>query len=338
MKITLLFSELSAEAGKDEQDVIVQVEAVHASLLALGHEPSRLPLTLDLQKAMADLDGIRPDLVFNLVESLAGAGRFIQFAPVLLEHLSIPFTGSGSESLYVTTGKVLSKERLRHAGISTPDWMHGNSWTGADMTFDPPYIIKPVWEDASVGLDDRSIVYTRENLTQVFREKADQFGNCFVESFIDGREFNVSLLAGEHGVQVLPAAEILFNDFPIDKPRIVGYEAKWETESFEYCNTPRRFDIPGSEVSLLGCLENISRRCWDIFDLKGYARVDFRIDQDSKPWVIEINANPCISPDAGFTAAADRAGLSYKQMIDNILKSTHLPYYGNPYVPNPPHL
>ena len=214
MKITLFFAELSAEAGKDEQDVLVQVEAVHTALLALGHEPSRLPLTLDLQKAAADLGAIRPDLVFNLVESLAGTGRLIHFAPALLEHLHIPFTGTGSESLYITTGKILSKERLRYSGIATPDWMSGNIRTGSDLNFNPPYIVKPAWEDASVGLDDASIVHSREDLPQAFREKADRFGNCFVESFIDGREFNVSLLAGKHGVQVLPAAEIVFVDYP----------------------------------------------------------------------------------------------------------------------------
>jgi len=322
MKITIIYADVPDEAGKDEQDVLVQAEAVHRSLSAMGHEPSLLPVTLDLKKTEADLGRIRPDLVFNLVESLAGTGRFIHFAPALLEHLSIPFTGAGSESLYITTGKILSKERLRYAGIATPGWIAGNRQTGSDINFDPPYMIKPAWEDASIGLDDASIVYDRANLARVFREKADRFGNCFIESFIDGREFNVSLLAGEHGVQVLPVAEILFKDFPADKPRILGYDAKWETGSFAYRNTPRNFDFPEKDNVLLEQLADISRRCWDIFDLRGYARVDFRIDRDSKPWVIEINANPCISPDAGFTAAVDRAGLSYDRMIERILKNT----------------
>jgi D-alanine-D-alanine ligase len=327
MKIAILFAEITEEAGKDEQDVLVQVEAVRASMLALGHETSLLPITLDLQKAATELDRMRPDLVFNLVESLAGAGRFLHFAPALLEHMRIPFTGSGSESLYITTGKILSKERLRYAGIATPNWMPGNALNDSDLNFDPPYIIKPAWEDASIGLDDASIVHTRENLTRVFREKAERFGGCFVESFIDGREFNVSMLAeGKHGAQVLPAAEITFKDFPTGKPRIVGYDAKWETGSFEYLNTPRTFDFSETDGSLLKRLENISRRCWDIFDLRGYARVDFRIDRDSKPWVIEINANPCISPDAGFTAAANRAGLSYDRMIERILENSCSPY------------
>ena len=322
MKITILYSDISAGSGKDEQDVLVQVEAVHRSILKLGHKAFLLPVTLDLQKAAAELSSIQPDLVFNLVESLAGTGKFIHFAPALLEHLSIPFTGSGSESLYITTGKILSKERLTRSGISTPDWMDGNRLNGSDGNFKPPYIIKPAWEDASVGLDDASIVYTREQCTKVFQEKADRYGKCFIESFIDGREFNVSILEGEGGVQVLPAAEILFEGFRADKPRIVGYNAKWETGSFEYRNTPRNFDFPANQSALIGRLDDISRRCWDIFNLRGYARIDFRIDRDSKPWVIEINANPCISPDAGFVAASERAGISYDRMIERILEST----------------
>ncbi|MEJ2245723.1 MAG: D-alanine--D-alanine ligase [Acidobacteriota bacterium] len=270
MNITILYADVSNEPGNDEQDVLVQVEAVRESLTKLGHETSILPMTLNLHKAEANLDRIKPDLVFNLVESLAGTGRFIHFAPALLEHRSIPFTGSGSESLYVTTGKTLSKERLRCAGVPTPDWMDGDGLNGSDGSFE------------------------------------------------------LSLLARDDGVQVLPAAEILFEAFPPDKPRIVGYDAKWETGSFEYWNTPRNFDFPASQATLIERLGDISRRCWDIFNLRGYARIDFRIDRDSNPWVIEINANPCISPDAGFVAASDRAGISYDSMIERILQSTFL--------------
>ena len=124
MKITILHADVTAESGKDEQDVLVQTEAVRESLLELGHEVSLLPVTLDLHKAEAHLAGTKPDTVFNLVESLSGTGRFIHFAPSLLEHLSIPFTGAGSESLYLTTGKML-------AGELKPS-IQGNCHTGLD--------------------------------------------------------------------------------------------------------------------------------------------------------------------------------------------------------------
>jgi len=324
MKITIAHADISAGSGKDEQDVLVQAEAVHKSLLELGHEVSRLPVTLDLHKAETDLSLHRPDLVFNLVESLAGTGRFIHFTPALLEYLSIPFTGSGSESQYVTTGKILTKERLRYNNIATPDWTVQKGTAVPDADFALPYIIKPAWEDASVGLDDTSIVNNRENLVRIFREKTDRYGDCFIESFINGREFNVSLLTDKNGVEVLPPAEILFDKYPENKPRIVGYSAKWDSESFEYRSTPRNFDFPESDSYLLEQLEEISRSCWDIFSLRGYARVDFRVDRHSRPWVVEINANPCISPDAGFVAAVHRAGLTYNGMIERILESATL--------------
>lgn len=321
MKITIVYADISAEAGKDEQDVLIQAEAVRKSLEALEHEVSVLPVTLDVMKTKEALACLKPDYVFNLVESLDGTGRFIHFVPALLEHMAIPFTGCGSESLYTTTNKIRTKEQLRYAGIDTPDWTAGGSEDGWMMDSDPPYIVKPAWEDASVGLDDASIVYTREDLAQVFREKVERYGHCLVESYVEGREFNVSLLAAkETGVQVLPVAEILFAAYPAGKPRIVGYDAKWEPSSFEYSNTPRSFDFPANQNALIEHIEHIARRCWDIFGLRGYARVDFRVGQDSRPWVIEINANPCISPGAGFEAAADRAGIQYNRMIERILE------------------
>ena len=229
------------------------------------------------------------------------------------------------ESLHVTTDKTRTKERLKAEGITTPAWSSGNGQTLPDLNFDPPYIVKPIREDASVGLYDDSIVHAGQNLPKVFREKSDCFGPCFVEQYIEGREFNVSLLAVNDGLQVLPVAEILFTGFPSRKPRIVGYDAKWEPGSFEYGNTPRTFEHPAGDAPLLNQLEIMSRRCWDIFDLRGYARVDFRVDKNSKPWVIEINANPCISPDAGFPAAVEQGGLSYTRMIECVLEDACRP-------------
>jgi len=146
--------------------------------------------------------------------------------------------------------------------------------------------------------------------------------NFFVEQFIDGREFNISVLAGENGPTVLPPAEIIFKDYPEGKPNIVGYDAKWNMESFEYNNTPRSFDFPTKDAQLIEELMDISARCWNLFDLKGYARVDFRVGIDGKPYVLEINANPCLSPDSGFYAAVQKAGLTFEEAIERIIKDS----------------
>jgi len=113
----------------------------------------------------------------------------------------------------------------------------------------------------------------------------------------------VSILAAEHGCELLPLAEIDFSGFPADKPHIVDYKAKWDPSSFEFHHTPRRFLGSAAEPSLRDELETLSQRCWDEFQLGGYARVDFRVDPKGRPWILEINTNPCLSPDAGFQAA-----------------------------------
>jgi D-alanine-D-alanine ligase len=105
----------------------------------------------------------------------------------------------------------------------------------------------------------------------------------------------------------------------------VGHRAKWEADSFEFHHTPRRFDFPPGDEELLARLQHLATACWRLFGLRGYARVDFRVDRQGRPWILEVNANPCLSPDAGFIAAADRAGLSFEAMIQRILDQALLP-------------
>jgi D-alanine-D-alanine ligase len=118
---------------------------------------------------------------------------------------------------------------------------------------------------------------------------------------------------------VLPLAEMTFVDFPAGKPRIVDYEAKWDEASFGYNNTVRRFDFGPEDAGLLASLREISLACWKLFDLAGHVRVDFRVDAAGNPYVLEVNTNPCLSPDAGFAAAAARAGLTPEQVMARIL-------------------
>jgi D-alanine-D-alanine ligase len=144
----------------------------------------------------------------------------------------------------------------------------------------------------------------------------------YLEAFVDGREFNLAMLSDGTGKgipQNLPPAEIRFIGFPKSKPKLVGYKAKWAEGSFEYENTPRSFEFPESDRPLIKLLESVSRSCWELFDLYGYARVDFRVDANGRPWVLEINTNPCISPDSGFIAAASQAGLGIDEVVRRIV-------------------
>ncbi len=335
MQAIILYTEISEASTADDLDVLAQVEAVSKALVQLGVEPLLLPVSLDLQRMANRLKDLRPDFVFNLVESLNGSGRLLFLAPSVLDVLNLPSTGGSAHTLYITTNKILTKQQLAAAGIATPAWRLATSATDTP-DFSPPYLIKPAWEDASVGIDEESLVFDAAHLSDILQKRTQTFGECLIEAYIPGREFNLSVLAAENSPEVLPPAEMLFRDYPPDKPRIVDYRAKWDEASFEYKNTIRTFEFPESDAALLDGLKDIAIKCWNLFECRGYARVDFRVDESGKPWVLEVNANPCISPDAGFVAAAERAGLSYRDIVERIVRDsinfkvkTHVPHPQN---------
>jgi ribosomal protein S18 acetylase RimI-like enzyme len=143
---------------------------------------------------------------------------------------------------------------------------------------------------------------------------------ALIERFVNGREVNVSLIERNGEVEVLPLAEIEFVDYAPGQPRIVGYRAKWVPDSFEYRNTPRR--IPASVPDdVADRLRECARQAWEALDCRDYARVDFRLDDDLQPYVLEVNANPDISPDAGFTAALAAAGVPYAEFVASVVRN-----------------
>jgi D-alanine-D-alanine ligase len=144
----------------------------------------------------------------------------------------------------------------------------------------------------------------------------------FAERFIDGREFNVAMLGGAGGVEVLPIAEITFEDWKEGRPRIVDYDAKWAPDSDVYAGTPRRFGLEETAPALAGRLTLLAQASWILFGLSSYARIDFRVDAEGRPYILEVNVNPCLSPDAGFAAAASEGGLAYEDMIGRIVEAS----------------
>jgi D-alanine-D-alanine ligase len=313
--------------------VFVQLALVERELEASGHRCHRLALDLDLERARRWLSDVRPELVFNLVESLGGSSRLAHLGPALVESLGIPCAGASSTAFLETTDKLHAKRRLAEAGLPTPAWFEAgdeNRIVGRDAK--APFIVKPIHEDASVDLDDGAVV---QGAAAARARVAAAARPSFAEAYVEGRELNLSLLAKDSGVELLPPAEISFEAWPEGKPRIVGYAAKWDEHSFESVHTPRRFDFPPSDAPLLARLADLSHRCWRLFGLGGWARVDFRVDAQGEPWILEINANPCLSPDAGFPAAAARAGLSTRDVLTRIVaaalsRAPRMPGSGRP--------
>jgi D-alanine-D-alanine ligase len=261
----------------------------------------------------------KPDVVVNLVETLDGQGRLIYLVAALLKYLDVAYTGSGHYGLQITTDKVGAKAEMITFGLPTPSYFSVSEINKLETG--KKYILKPIWEDASVGIVDESLV--SNNTASRALEKAMKTGirDWFFEEYIDGREFNVTLLETISGWKVFTPAEILFVGFPDGKPKILGYESKWFNQSFEYNNTPRTYEFNQKDSELIQNMKDISLKCIDVFKLNGYVRVDFRVDMNNKPYILEVNANPCLSPDAGFFAACQNEGISYTEMIGFIINS-----------------
>lgn len=326
MHVAIVHDTVTDADAPDARDVMDQADAVAQVLDRLGHSTCRIACSLNLAAVARELSRRQVDLVFNLVESIDGHGRLIHLLPFCLDAMAMPYTGARAEAMMLTSGKVLAKAWMAAADIPTPAWI--GPWPGSDSSVHgtagdgKAWIIKSVWEHASIGLDRHSIVTDTgpRALLALLQSRAPRLGGaCFAERFIEGREFNLSMLAGPRGPEILPAAEIRFEGYTQTMPRIVDYQAKWDPGAFEYHHTPRCFDFDASDADLLAHLREAARRCWRRFGLNGYARVDFRVDPAGRPWVLEINANPCLTPDAGFAAALDRAGITYSDAIDRII-------------------
>jgi D-alanine-D-alanine ligase len=327
MKAVVLHSDVPEDAGMDEKDALVQAAVVSSALAELGYEPTTLPFSLNCARIIDMLRDLQPAFVFNIVETMAGQGSLIHIAPSVLDFLRIPYTGATTEAMFLTSNKVLAKKVLNAAGIATPPLFMPHENEGGHFA-EGTYIVKAVWEHASTWLGSDSIIHARDHnqLREAIASRQKHIGMaCFAEAFIEGREFNLSLLAGDGGPQVLPPAEIRFDDFPPGKVRVVDYLSKWVEDSFEYHHTPRCFDFSEEDAPLLLRLEDVALKCWQVFGLRGYARVDFRIDSAGKPWVLEVNTNPCLSPDGGFYAAIEQSGLSFVRSIERIIRDAISP-------------
>ena len=304
----------------DEIDTMLTARAVTDALRRLGHGAELVHLGPDFG-ALRRLAAIPPDIVFNLVEAVGGDAVLAAEVPAELERLGIPFTGCGARASYSCLSKPGMKRLLRAAGLPTPAW----SLSGADFGGVAQVIVKSAVEHASFGMDAGSVVPGGAASREIARRRARFGGDFFAEAYIPGREFNISVLDGATGPEVLPPAEILFLGFGSGAPEIVDYDAKWVEGSHGYENTPRRFDFPAADRELLTRLADFSLGAWHRFGLSGYARVDFRVDAEGRPWILEVNTNPCLAPDAGFVAAANRAGLGYDALVARIVAAVPAP-------------
>ena len=308
MKILIVHD---AEFGSpDENDTVDQVNFVADSLADIA--------VLKIYRTdRRNLDGLTeaiisfcPDVVFNLAEN-----RLIHVVPLLLDELKVPYTGNSAASLLMTTDKLLFKKLMPKA--MTPPFVterRGRIRKGY------AYIIKPVNGDASVGIDDDSVFYPRDTDDARCRLRKRKVPS-FAEMFIDGREFSIAVLPDKTGnFEVFPPREVCFHDFPADKPKILGYKAKWAEDSFEYQNTPTKTNGLKNEPGLLRLMMRRVDTVCKRFALSGYARIDFRVSRQGVPYVLEVNANPCISPfGSGFYNSFTEKGYKGSDLVKRII-------------------
>jgi D-alanine-D-alanine ligase len=323
MQIIVLTSSFAQKSRADQKDSLVQVSLAVDILSRLGFEVSIISATMDMESLGKQLDMLKPGLVFNLVEEIHGTGAFIHYPLAVLETKDIPFTGNNYSAMLMTSSKLLAKKILLAHGILTPDCLSPDMLSRNRIIKDR-YIIKSVWEHGSLGLSKESIIkeFTSDKIeTRIKKLKKKYQGSWFVEKYIPGREINVSILETPQGPQILPIAEIIFSRGSDNHSEIVDYQAKWNEKSSSFRNTQRHFLSDKDDNLLITRVSDTALKCWKIFELSGYARVDFRVDPHNIPYVLEINANPCLSPDSGFMAAAQKSGLTPVQTINAIVQA-----------------
>jgi len=300
-----------------EADVLEQVNAVHAALLELGYEVMLAPLQKSIPAFMDRLSRTPTDLVFNLVEGWQGESRFHVHVACLYELLGVSYTGAPPPTLMLATDKWTTKMMLHQAGLPVPAGMLCSEVPGR-VNLRMPVIVKPVHEDASLGIDAESVVYSVEDLRRRVAWVIQNYHQpALVEEYIDGRELNIAIL-GDQIPEALPISEITFPYWPAGLPRICSYNVKWMADSEEYHAVAAECPAALEEETALR-VQQIAIAAFQLLGCRDYARVDMRLTSDHQPYIVEVNPNPDISPDAGFTRSARASGRSYVQLVGDIM-------------------
>jgi len=302
---------ISEAAVKDEADAVYQV------VLKMGSIPSYLPVK-NLSQAVEKVEEIQPNLIFNLCEGFRGSAKHEMHITGMWELLGIPYTGNTPITLGLAQDKVLAKSLFQFNQIPTPAFqVYSDTPKATNLRY--PLIAKPSREDASLGIMHDSIIKNFNELQTSVNQLLIKYNQpILVEEFIQGREFNISVL-GNDPPKVLPISEISFTDLEEDTPHITSYEAKWLYDHPLYQKTPAI--CPANiDTELKQRLEETALNVYRVLMGRDYGRVDTRVDAAGNIYVLEFNPNPDISPDAGFVKALRAAGIKYKDFVEFLLK------------------
>lgn len=296
------------------------VAAINEALVSEGFKTTIIPLRKGHLDNFIKETSKDDSIIFNLCEGAFGKSSLEMNIAALLELYGIRFTGCGPLTLGMALNKGLTKDILSSRDVMTPEYcIMKEPPTKLKRGLKFPLIVKPLKEDASIGIDSGAVVNTMKALKKRVEHVITNYKQpAIVEEYIEGREFNIAVIGNGKSMRALPPSEIDFVDFPEDKPKICCYEAKWVTESPLYHKTKPicPANVPDA---MRDELQAVAVKAYEIMGCRDYARVDMRVGEDGNIKVLEVNPNPDISPDAGFARAGKAVGLDYPKLIAGIV-------------------
>ncbi len=309
MRVVVLYDPGADDwTAEDVAGVMKAVDEIAAIFAGLGHHVQKLPVRHDCRWLAACR---RADLVFNLCEGVHGVAVWEDHVAAMLEFAGIPFTGCGSWTMATCRRKAVANTLLAQEGLPVPRWTLARGTIPDD--FPLPAIVKPAAEDASTGLDRGSVVSDRKTLRSRVAAMTERYDEVLVQEYVAGREFNVGFV----GTRPLPVAEIDFTGMPEGHWPILTYAAKWDVGSAEDLGSVPVVPAPVSQ-RLAERLVRAATRAWEVLQGSGYGRVDLRVDEQGRPWVLDVNPNPDLTDDAGLSRMAQAAGWEYPELVRRI--------------------
>jgi D-alanine-D-alanine ligase len=304
-----------------EVGVLAEKEDISRALNSIGYRTSIFNVDGDIMRLLTFLTDEEPDLIFNLCESCGSVSTHEMHVAGLYELLGIPYTGAPPLTLGTALNKARVKELLTAHGLPTPKHQLCKTPTriAVEDHLDFPLIVKPSHEDASIGIETASVVTNLTELRRRVRYVIEQFDQpALVEEYIDGRELNIAII-GNQKLTVFPISEIDMSTMPKQYQRIVSYNAKWMKGTEEYEHTKGICPAP-LPASLEARLKDMATKAYQIIGCRDYARIDFRLSKENKPYILEVNPNPDISDDAGFSRSARAYGYAFEELIGKIVE------------------
>jgi D-alanine-D-alanine ligase len=272
---------------------------VMRALHSLGYDAR----SLDYDERFLDALGqIKPDLVFIALHGPGGEDGHVQ---ALLEYLSIPYTGSALEAAALSMDKHLTKKLLAAEGLPTPVWdlydLTGGTLPLLPGSLDLPLVIKPRFEGSSAGI---KIVRTHEEWTAAMLDASKSYAQILAEEYLAGREFTCAVL----GEEALPIVEIIAN-----RDGFYSYGAKYEPGGSTHVVPAPIDDDLAARLQMLGLSAH------RLLGLRDYSRTDFIVTADNRPYILEINSLPGLTPASLVPDACAAAGISFEALIERLI-------------------